>query len=74
MLEGLRAGRTERDVAVELERRFVDAGADGLAFDLIVASGPNGAIPHHEPGDRVIEAGDLVMSTSARGSAATTPT
>ncbi len=61
MLEGLHAGRTERDVAVELERRFVDAGADGLAFDLIVASGPNGAIPHHEPGDRVIEAGDLVV-------------
>ncbi len=60
MLEGLRPGRTERDVAIELERRFVDLGADGLAFDLIVASGPNGAIPHHEPTNRAIEAGDLV--------------
>ncbi len=49
MLEGLRPGRTERDLATERERRFVDAGADGLAFDLIVASGPNGATPHHEP-------------------------
>ncbi len=60
MLEGLRPGRTERDVAIELERRFVDLGADGLAFDLIVASGPNGAIPHHEPTDRAIERGELV--------------
>ena len=60
MLEGLRPGRTERDLAVELERRFVDAGADGLAFDLIVASGPNGAIPHHEPTDRTIRPGELV--------------
>lgn len=61
MLAGLHRGRTERDVAIELERRFVDAGADGLAFDLIVASGPNGAVPHHEPTDRPIEDGDLVV-------------
>lgn len=60
LLDGVRPGRTERDLAVELERRFVDAGADGLAFDLIVASGPNGAVPHHEPSARQIEAGDLV--------------
>jgi Xaa-Pro aminopeptidase len=60
MLAGLHAGRTERDLAVELERRFVDLGADGLAFDLIVASGPNGAIPHHEPTDRAVEDGELV--------------
>jgi Xaa-Pro aminopeptidase len=60
MLEGLRPGRTERDLAVELERRFVDGGADGLAFDLIVASGPNGAVPHHEPTDRAVAAGELV--------------
>ena len=60
MLDGLRPGRTEHDLAVELERRFVDGGADGLAFDLIVASGPNGAVPHHEPTDRAVERGDLV--------------
>ena len=60
MLEGLRPGRTERDLAVELERRFVDAGADGLAFDLIVAAGPNGAVPHHEPTDRAVQVGELV--------------
>jgi Xaa-Pro aminopeptidase len=60
MLEGLHPGRTERDLAIELERRFVDLGADGLAFTPIVASGPNGAVPHHHPTHRAIEAGDLV--------------
>lgn len=60
LLDGIRPGRTERELAIELERRFVDAGADGLAFDLIVAAGPNGAIPHHEPTTRPIAAHELV--------------
>ncbi len=53
-------GRTERAFATRLERAMVDLGAEGLAFDTIVASGPNGAIPHHTPGDRAFEAGDLI--------------
>jgi Xaa-Pro aminopeptidase len=53
-------GVTERAVGIALERRMVDLGAERPAFESIVASGPNGAIPHHRPGDRVIEAGDLV--------------
>jgi len=53
-------GRTERDLAVLLERAMIDLGAEALAFDTIVASGPNGAIPHHSPGHRAFEAGDLV--------------
>jgi Xaa-Pro aminopeptidase len=53
-------GRTERDLAVLLERAMVDLGAEGIAFDTIVASGPNGAIPHHSPGDRAFERGDLI--------------
>jgi Xaa-Pro aminopeptidase len=53
-------GRTERDFAVVLERTMIDLGADGLAFDTIVASGPNGAIPHHSPGQRVFAPGDLI--------------
>ncbi|HEY1617733.1 MAG TPA: Xaa-Pro peptidase family protein [Streptosporangiaceae bacterium] len=53
-------GRTEREVAIALERAMTDHGADGLAFGTIVASGPNGAIPHHSPGDRLLERGDLV--------------
>ena len=52
--------RTERDLAVLLERAMIDLGADGVAFDTIVASGPNGAIPHHWPGDRALRAGDLI--------------
>jgi Xaa-Pro aminopeptidase len=53
-------GRTERELAVALERRFLDLGADGVAFPSIVASGPNSAIPHHAPTDRRLEPGDLL--------------
>ena len=53
-------GLTERELAVRLERRFIDTGADGIAFPSIVASGPNAAIPHHEPTDRQIVPGDLL--------------
>jgi Xaa-Pro aminopeptidase len=60
VLPSLRAGLTEREVAIALERAMIDLGADAIAFDTIVASGPNGAIPHHRPGDRVLERGDLV--------------
>ena len=56
----VRPGRTERDVARDLEHRMLAAGADFRAFETIVASGPNSAIPHHRPTDRVIEAGDLL--------------
>jgi Xaa-Pro aminopeptidase len=58
--EVVATGRTERELARVLERRFVDAGADGVAFPSIVASGPNSAIPHHEPTDRQLQAGDLL--------------
>jgi Xaa-Pro aminopeptidase len=51
---------TERDLAVLLERAMIDCGADGVAFDTIVASGPNGAIPHHSPGGRAFRSGDLI--------------
>jgi hypothetical protein len=53
-------GITERDLAIALERAMTDHGADGLAFESIVASGPNGAIPHHSPGGRELATGDLV--------------
>ncbi|HEX3491627.1 MAG TPA: aminopeptidase P family protein [Streptosporangiaceae bacterium] len=56
----LAPGRTEREIALAVERAMTDRGADGLAFDTIVASGPNGAIPHHVPGSRRLETGDLV--------------
>jgi D-alanyl-D-alanine dipeptidase len=54
------AGRTESDVARYLAALTVEEGHDQAEFT-IVASGPNGASPHHHPGDRVIEQGDLVV-------------
>jgi Xaa-Pro aminopeptidase len=53
-------GRTERELARDLERRMFERGAEAVAFETILASGPNAAIPHHRPTDRVIERGDLV--------------
>jgi Xaa-Pro aminopeptidase len=59
-LPGIAPGRTERGLAVLLERAMVDLGAEAPSFDTIVASGPNGAIPHHAPGHRPFSAGDLI--------------
>jgi Xaa-Pro aminopeptidase len=59
-LPDIRPGQTERGLAILLERTMIDLGAEALAFDTIVASGPNGAIPHHVPGSRPFEAGDLI--------------
>ena len=52
---------TESEVALELEWQMRRLGADGISFDTIVASGPNGAKPHHQPEMRRIEEGDLVV-------------
>jgi Xaa-Pro aminopeptidase len=56
----IRPGMTERGLAAALERVMIDSGAERLAFDTIVASGPNGAIPHHVPTSRELSPGDLV--------------
>jgi Xaa-Pro aminopeptidase len=53
-------GRTEHEVHRELVERMLDAGHERANF-AIVASGPNGASPHHDPGPRVIEHGDVVL-------------
>ena len=57
---GLRAGRTEREVGRELDARMLELGADARSFETIVAAGPDSAVPHHRPVDRVLERGDLV--------------
>lgn len=54
------AGRRERDVAADLDRFLREHGHEQVDFTL-VCSGPNGADPHHDAGDRVIEPGDLVV-------------
>jgi Xaa-Pro aminopeptidase len=56
-----RVGQSERQVAWELEKFMREAGADRPAFDIIVASGPNSALPHHRPGERRLQAGDCVV-------------
>jgi Xaa-Pro aminopeptidase len=57
---GLAPGRTERQVARDLETLMVDRGADGVSFETIVATGPNSAIPHHRPTDAELASGDFV--------------
>ena len=56
----LRAGRSERDVGADICAAIIEAGHARVDF-VIVASGPNGASPHHEVSDRVIQAGDPVV-------------
>ena len=56
----LRAGRTEAEVGADITAAIVEAGHTEAAF-VIVGSGPNGASPHHELSDRVIETGDVVV-------------
>lgn len=60
LLGSLRPGVSEREAAWMLETSVRAHGGDGMAFDSIVAFGPNSAIPHHEPSDRPCARGDLV--------------
>jgi len=54
-------GATEAEVALELEWQMRRLGAEGPSFETIVASGPNGAKPHHRAGPRRVAEGDLVV-------------
>lgn len=56
----VRPGIRERDVALEIERFVRSEGGDGMAFDVIVASGPRSAMPHGLASEKVIEAGELL--------------
>ncbi|WP_341955924.1 Xaa-Pro peptidase family protein [Microbacterium sp. LWH13-1.2] len=58
--EWLRAGRTEREVAADIAEAIVAEGHRTVEF-VIVGSGPNGADPHHEVSDRMIDDGDIVV-------------
>jgi Xaa-Pro aminopeptidase len=60
MSEWLRAGRTEAQVGRDIADAIVAEGHSTVNF-VIVAAGPNGASPHHQTGDRVIDAGDAVV-------------
>jgi Xaa-Pro aminopeptidase len=60
VLDAMSVGTSERRTARDLERLLLDEGADDLAFDPIVAFGENAAEPHHEPGHRMLEEGDVI--------------
>lgn len=60
MGEWLRPGRSEREVGADIARAILDEGHATVDF-VIVGSGPNGASPHHDVSDRVIEEGDPVV-------------
>lgn len=56
---GIRPGRTEREVARDLENLMLDHGSSAPSFDSIVAAGTNSAIPHHRPTGAVLATGDF---------------
>jgi len=57
----LQPGQTEREIAWRLECAMRERGADGIAFDLIVSAGASSALPHHDPCDRAIGKGDVLL-------------
>ncbi|MDP2953999.1 MAG: Xaa-Pro peptidase family protein [Chloroflexota bacterium] len=59
--ERLRPGMTELGVAWEVEKYFREHGSEPLPYDVIVASGPNSALPHAHPTDRPIQEGEPII-------------
>lgn len=57
----IRPGVTEKDIAAEIVYRHLLGGAERMSFDPIVASGPNGALPHARPTSRKIQSGDMIV-------------
>ena len=60
LLHFIKKGMTEKEIAMEIERFFKGNGADGVAFDSIVASGIHSSMPHAVPTDKKIESGDII--------------
>ncbi len=63
----LQAGVSEKYIAWQIERRIREYGGEALAFDTIVASGPNGSAPHAVPSERLLQEGEpLIIDMGAR--------
>lgn len=60
LLEFIKIGMTEKEIAWEIERYFLTHGAEGTSFETIVASGLNSSMPHAIPTDRKISSGDII--------------
>ena len=56
----IRPGMTEKEIAARLNYLMVSAGAEKTSFDTIIASGPNGSMPHAVPGMRQVREGDFI--------------
>jgi Xaa-Pro dipeptidase len=61
LLPKIRPGMTERQVASVWLTEILNLGAEGPAFEFIIASGPNASSPHHGTGERVLQMGDMVI-------------
>jgi Xaa-Pro aminopeptidase len=61
LLPDIRAGVTERDLALRLEWLIRTSGAEALAFDVACLAGPEAALPHGSPGDRPVRAGAVLL-------------
>jgi Xaa-Pro aminopeptidase/Xaa-Pro dipeptidase len=61
LLPAIRPGRTERELALELEWAMRTGGAEALAFDVAALAGPEAALPHGSPGDGAVAAGEVLL-------------
>ena len=61
IIRNIKRGMTEKQVAFEIEKFMILNGADGLAFETIVAFGENSSMPHAVPTDRVVQKGDIIQ-------------
>lgn len=57
----IKPGMSERQVSWELEKSLRENGSEALPFEIIVASGPNAALPHHQPSERIIQENEPVL-------------
>ena len=60
ILPRIREGMTEKELQIELDFTLLRLGADGNAFNTIIASGENGSLPHAIPGNRRLKTGDMI--------------
>jgi Xaa-Pro aminopeptidase len=60
VIDSVEPGQTEKEISRRVEELSIEAGADGMAFESIVASGPNAALPHAVPTDRKIKKRDHI--------------
>lgn len=61
ILNFIKEGVTEREIAIELERLMMINGSEGVSFETIVLSGANTSMPHGVPSDKIVRSGEFVL-------------